>query len=136
MVDNPLATPVVHNLVVNQTSPAAFGKVGIFTWGMSGGTPNGFRIQNLNLSPAGLAGNPDGLTNWTSVVPARANGGAALSGGNTVLDVSMPSGSLCNVLKSGNVAGLYNPTATNQSGAHYSESVPSTPTLHRLQLVP
>jgi len=81
VVDNPLATPVVQNLVVNQTIPAAFGKVGIFTWGMSGGTPNGFRIQNLNLSPAGLAGNPGGLTNWNSVVPPRANGSVALSGG-------------------------------------------------------
>ncbi len=82
VVDNPTGTAVTHNLVVNQPLPAsAAGRVGVFTWGMSGGTPGGFRIQNVNLTPAGLAGNPNGLSDWTAVVPPRASGSTTLSGG-------------------------------------------------------
>lgn len=93
VVNNPTGTPVTYNLVVNQALPAsAAGRVGIFTWGMSGGTPNGFLIQNLNLSSAGLAGDPNGLTNWTSVVPPRANGSTTLSGGLARPFWSLPAG--------------------------------------------
>lgn len=82
VVDNPTNTPVSYPLVTSQILPsAANGRVGVFTWGMSGGTPRGFRIQNLSLSGGGLAGNPNGLSHWTPVVPARANGSTALSGG-------------------------------------------------------
>jgi hypothetical protein len=82
VVDNPTGTPVNYPLVTGQTLPsAANGKVGVFTWGMSGGTPRGFRIQNLTLSGGGLAGNPNGLTNWTPVVPPRANGSGTVSSG-------------------------------------------------------
>lgn len=83
VVDNPTAAPVTYPLVVDQPLPGSpTGRVGIFTWGMSGGTPLGFRIGNLSLSPAGLAGNPNALTNWTPVVPPRANGSTALASGN------------------------------------------------------
>jgi uncharacterized repeat protein (TIGR02543 family) len=83
VVDNPTVSPTTYSLVVNQPLPGpANGQVGLMTWGMSGATPKGFRIQNLSLSPAGLAGNPNALTNWTSVVPPRASGSTALSGGN------------------------------------------------------
>ena len=73
VVDNPTGTPVNHTLVSNQLllSPAG-GRVGLFTWGMSGGTPPGFRIQNLNLTPTPLTGSLP--TNWTSVIPPRAVG--------------------------------------------------------------
>lgn len=81
VVDNPTGTPTVHQLVVNQTLPAAAnGRVGIFTWGMSGGTPRGFRIQNLNLSPVALAGGANLITNWTPVVPPRAVGNPGYTG--------------------------------------------------------
>ena len=84
VVDNPTGTPTTYNLVTSQLLPRpANGKVGLFTWGMSGSTPKGFRIQNLNLSPVGLTGNPNALTNWTPVVPLRAAGNnATISGGN------------------------------------------------------
>jgi hypothetical protein len=82
VVDNPTGTPVNYSLVTIQTLPsAANGKVGVFTWGMSGGTPRGFRFQNLSLSGGGLAGNVNALTNWTPWVPPRANGSTTLSGG-------------------------------------------------------
>jgi uncharacterized repeat protein (TIGR02543 family) len=82
VVDNPTGTPANYNLVSNQLLPAsANGKVGMFTWGMGGGVPAGFRIQNVNLSPVALSGNPNGLTNWTALVPPRANGSTTVSGG-------------------------------------------------------
>ncbi len=77
VVDNPTGTPTTYNLVSNQTIPSASGKIGMFTWGMAGGTPSGFRIQNLNLSPVGLAGNFSSLTNWSAVIPPRAVGSSA-----------------------------------------------------------
>src|SRR5262249_41873405 len=83
VVDNPTSTPTTYTLVTNQPLPGpANGRVGLFTWGMNGSTPKGFRIQNLSLSPTGLAGNPNALTNWTAVVQPRASGSAAVSGGN------------------------------------------------------
>jgi hypothetical protein len=83
VVDSPTSSPTIYNLVVNQPLPGpANGKVGMFTWGMSGSTPPGFRIQNLNLSPLALTGDPNNLTNWSSVTPQRSSGSTALSGGN------------------------------------------------------
>ena len=82
VVDNPTGTPTVYALVTDQPLPGpASGRVGLMTWGMAGGTPKGFRIQNVNLTPVPLAGNPNALTNWTPVVPPRANGSTALTGG-------------------------------------------------------
>ena len=83
VVDNPTGTPTSYPLVTSQALPApANGKVGLMTWGMSGAVPRGFRIQNVSLSPAGLTGNPNALTNWTAVVPPRANGSTTVSGGH------------------------------------------------------
>ena len=81
VVDNPLVAPTTYVLVTNQPLPAAAnGKVGITTWGMSQ-SPYAFRIQNLNLTPVALAGNPNALTNWTPVVPPRSSGSTTLSQG-------------------------------------------------------
>jgi len=86
VVDNPTGAATTYNLVNGQSLPGpAFGKVGLMTWGMSdfqAGSPKGFRAQNLSLSPVALTGNPNGLTNWTALVPPRANGSVAVSGGN------------------------------------------------------
>lgn len=83
IVDNPTATPTTYPVLVNQSLPAAAGgKVGLFTWGMSSGTPKGFRIQNASLAPTALTGNPNDLANWTALVPPRASGSSAVSGGN------------------------------------------------------
>ncbi|MDI9379369.1 MAG: hypothetical protein QM845_00625, partial [Verrucomicrobiota bacterium] len=83
VVDNPTGVLRVYPLVADQPLPsAANGKVGLFTWGMSGGTPNGFRIQDLRLASVGLAGDPNALSEWTPVVPPRANGSRALTGGS------------------------------------------------------
>lgn len=80
VVDNPAGTPVNYPLVSNQLLPAgAGGRVGLFTWGMSGGTPSGFRIQNPNLVPNPLAGNL--TTNWASVIPPRAVGSSTTING-------------------------------------------------------
>jgi hypothetical protein len=59
----------------------ANGRVGMFTWGQSGGTPRGFRIQNPTLAPVALVGNPNALTNWTPVVTTRADGSGLDPGG-------------------------------------------------------
>ncbi len=83
VVDNPTGVPRVHPLVADQPLPSpADGKVGLFTWGMGGGTPNGFRIEDLRLAPASLVGDPNALSEWTPVVPPRANGSTALTGGS------------------------------------------------------
>lgn len=81
VVDDPLGAATFYDLVQNQPLPGpAGGQVGLMTWGMSGNTPRGFQIQNLNLSPGGLVGNPNPLTDWTPVVPFR-SGTNNLSGG-------------------------------------------------------
>jgi hypothetical protein len=97
--DNPTGAFTNYQLVANQLLPAsANGKVGIFTWGMSGGNPPGFRIQNLSLSPAALAGTTGGLTNWTAVVPPRALGSSTTQNGQPfwsfVMDPTGSSGTL------------------------------------------
>ena len=92
VLDNPTGTSTNYPLVTAQTLPsAANGQVGLMTWGMSGLTPPGFRIQNLALTPIGLTGNLNALT-WASVVPPMANGSSALGGGTAApawsLDIS------------------------------------------------
>jgi len=83
VVDNPLVTPVTYVLATNLPLPSpANGRVGVVTWGMSGGTPAGFRIQNLNLTPVALTGNLNSTTNWTSVVPPRMATNSATQTGN------------------------------------------------------
>lgn len=83
VVDNPAGSPTTYELVKDQVLPApANGRVGLVTWGMSGGVPKGFRIQNLQLSPQPLAGNPNALGRWTALVPPRANGSTAVANGH------------------------------------------------------
>lgn len=92
VVDNPTGAATTYPLVTQQSLPSPpAGRVGLFTWGMSGGSgPLGFRIGNLSLSPGGLAGNPNALADWTPVVPPRGNGSAVLGSGN-----QQPLWSLC-----------------------------------------
>lgn len=72
VVDNPLVSPVTRVIAANLALPtSASGRVGIFTWGMSGGTPPAFRIQNLHLSPLPLAGTLGTVTNWSALIPPR-----------------------------------------------------------------
>ncbi|MBE0544669.1 MAG: metallophosphoesterase [Verrucomicrobia bacterium] len=90
VVDNPTVSPVNYPLVVNQPLPAASnGKVGIFTWGMSGGTPRGFRIQNLSLSPGGMVGGAATLSDWTPLIPPRMAGNSATLSGAPYWAVAM-----------------------------------------------
>jgi uncharacterized repeat protein (TIGR02543 family) len=89
VLDNPTGASTNYPFVTSQSLPAsAGGKVGIFSWGMAGGTPSGFRIQNLNLAPITLAGNPNGLTNWTAVVPPRAVGNSTTQAGTPFWSLS------------------------------------------------
>jgi uncharacterized repeat protein (TIGR02543 family) len=82
VVDNPTGTATTYNLMTSQSLPSpASGKVGVFTWGMSGGAPVGFRIQNLNLSPLALTGNLNSATNWTALIPPRAAGNSTTQNG-------------------------------------------------------
>ena len=82
VLDNPTGTSTNYPLVTSQFLPSvANGKVGIFTWGMAGGTPTGFRIQNPSLSPLSLTGNPNALSNWTATIPPRAVGSSATISG-------------------------------------------------------
>lgn len=79
VVDDPAGAAAVRLLVDRQPLPtAADGQVGLFTWGMGGGDPPGFRIENLNLEPGGLQGGLDAFSAWESVVPPRRNGSSAL----------------------------------------------------------
>ncbi len=82
VVDDPAGAATSHLLVNAQRLPAAAdGKVGAFTWGMSGGTPRGFLIQNLSLSPSPLQGDPEWARVWTPVIPPRSDGSTTLAGG-------------------------------------------------------
>ena len=79
VVDDPDGVAAIRQLVDRQALPtAADGPVGLFTWGMGGGDPPGFRIENVDLVPGGLHGGVDRLSAWESVVPPRGNGSAAL----------------------------------------------------------
>lgn len=76
VTDDPLVAPTVFNLVTGGALPtSATGKVGIFSWGMGGNSPRGFRIENLALTPTPLAGDLNSiLAGWTFVITPRADG--------------------------------------------------------------
>ena len=79
VVDDPAGAATVRRLVDQQTLPApADGQVGMFAWGMGGGDPPGFRIQDVELEPGGLHGG-EWSQGWEAVVPTRANGSAELA---------------------------------------------------------
>lgn len=80
VVDDPDGAPVVYNLVADEPLPSsAAGKVGMFSWGMSGtvGGVRSFRVQNPVLIPTPLAGDPAKtvLTNWSFLITPRGDGG-------------------------------------------------------------
>lgn len=83
VVDGPTnALPVTNNLVVNQPLPtSAVGKVGMFSWGMQGGgpagSPSGFRISNLALTPTPLSGTPPPF-DFLATLPPNGNTNAAV----------------------------------------------------------
>ena len=80
VVDDPAGAATCYRLVDGQALPtAADGQVGMFTWGMGGGDPPGFRIQTPELSPGGLQGT-EWISSWEAVVPSRADGSVALTG--------------------------------------------------------
>ncbi len=87
VVDNPLGSPVAYSLVTDGLLPSDHveGKVGMFSWGQSGGNPRSFRIQNPVLSPTPLAGDPahSVLTNWSFVVTPREDGLNTITSGGT-----------------------------------------------------
>lgn len=82
VVDDPDGAADVHRLVDGEVLPAtADGQVGLFTFAMGGGDPPGFRIHILELDPGGLQGELDRLWTWEAILPPRANGSTALTGG-------------------------------------------------------
>ena len=92
VVDDPLNAATEHRLVEGQplTGVPNNGRVGLFNWGQAGTLIAGFRAQDLSLAPTALAGNLTTLlTNWTPVIPLRANG-TGLDGG--ALDDGMGNG--------------------------------------------
>ncbi|HRT06477.1 MAG TPA: hypothetical protein P5204_12340, partial [Kiritimatiellia bacterium] len=79
VVDDPGGAAKHQRLIDRQALPAtAAGQVGMFAWGMAGGDPPGFRIQNVELEPGGLQGG-EPFGNWEAVVPSRANGSVELA---------------------------------------------------------
>ncbi|MBI2949531.1 MAG: hypothetical protein HYY23_17990 [Verrucomicrobia bacterium] len=75
VLDDPEGAKTEYKLVEAKPLPrAANGRVGLIVWGMSGTALRGFRIHNPVLDPVKLVGNPNALTNWTAVVPPRADG--------------------------------------------------------------
>lgn len=81
VVKNPAGAATTYPLVSNGILPGvAGGRVGLMSWGMQGGTPKSFRIADVSLSPDPLVGNPNGLPNWTAVVPPNAAGTKVLTG--------------------------------------------------------
>ncbi|MCI0534126.1 MAG: hypothetical protein L0Z50_02745 [Verrucomicrobiales bacterium] len=75
VLDDPEGAAAEYKLVEARPLPGpANGRVGLVTWGMSGTALRGFRIQNPELEPVQLLGNVNALTNWTAVVPPRADG--------------------------------------------------------------
>lgn len=75
VLDDPDGAKTEYKLVEAKPLPgAANGRVGLVTWGMSGTALRGFRIANPTLDPVKIVGNPNALTNWTAVVPPRADG--------------------------------------------------------------
>lgn len=83
VVDDPEFAPLEYRLVDNQALPgSAAGQVGLMSWGMSGSVPRGLRIANVLLQPVPLVGNPNGLQQWTPVVPPRQGGDNTMGSGN------------------------------------------------------
>ena len=87
IVDDPLGAaggPITYNLVTDQALPTApSAKVGMFSWGQSGGTPRSFRIQNpvLNGTALDTAAISQVLSNWSfAVTPSTTNDYPVLSG--------------------------------------------------------
>ena len=79
VVDDPGGAATHRRLIDRQALPAsAAGQVGMFTWGMGGGDPPGFRIQAPELEPGGLCGG-EGVQTWEAVVPSRADGSTELA---------------------------------------------------------
>ena len=76
VVDDPDSAPTTYDLVsAGPLQGATGGRVGLFSWGQSGGNPRSFRIQNPALSPTALTGNPNTiLTNWSFLITPRADG--------------------------------------------------------------
>jgi hypothetical protein len=102
IVDDPDGAAIVHNAVVDgalPTTPSA--RVGMFSWGMQPhASVRGFRIQNPTLSPTSLAGDLNSvLTNWSFLIPPRANGTTNMNGGlppmwSMGFDANGPTGTL------------------------------------------
>ncbi len=87
VLDDPLGAaggPFPYNLVTDQALPTApSAKVGMFSWGQSGGTPRSFRIQNptLNATNLGAAAASQVLSNWSfTVTPSATNDYPVLAG--------------------------------------------------------
>jgi hypothetical protein len=75
VLDDPDGAKTEYKLVEAKPLPGPVnGRVGLVVWGMSGTALRGFRIQNPVLDPVKIVGNPNALTNWTAVVPPRADG--------------------------------------------------------------
>ncbi len=85
VVDDVLGSPLTYNVVTDLPLPyiPTAGKVGIFSWGMAGGNPRSFRVQNPVLSPTALAGDPAGtvLPNWSFLVTPRSDGVNTINSG-------------------------------------------------------
>ena len=77
IIDDPLGSATPVNIVTDLLLPVApVGKVGIFSWGMSGGTPKSFRIQNPVLNGVALdaAAVTQVLSNWSfTTTPSSTN---------------------------------------------------------------
>ncbi|MBI4659138.1 MAG: hypothetical protein HY735_09875 [Verrucomicrobia bacterium] len=75
VLDDPDGAKTEYKLVEAKPLPGPVnGRVGLAVWGMSGTALRAFRIQNPTLDPVKIVGNPNALTNWTAVVPPRADG--------------------------------------------------------------
>ena len=97
IVDDPDGAASVSNLVnAEPLQGSTDGRVGIFSWGQSGGSPRGFRVSDPVLSPTPLAGQLNQLTNWTFLVTPRSDGTTNLpSGGPPVWSLGLgPNGNM------------------------------------------
>lgn len=90
ITDDPLGTiggPFVYNLATGVALPTAVaGRVGMFSWGMSGLNPRAFQVQNptLNGTDLSAAAASQVLSNWSFVVPPRQDGLNTFNSGGTV----------------------------------------------------
>ncbi len=84
VVDDPAGAATLYSLVTDKELPSsAAGQVGMFSWGMSGGNPRAFRVQNPVLAPTPLTGDPASqvLSNWSFLVTPRSDGSTAINSG-------------------------------------------------------